>query len=85
MLTKSKSKIRQYSVPVETDFGNRKVSRQNFSRIVALPKIALRICGCNLDDRDLRVNVTLVQKDEEKFIKLTPVCKIQIEEEEDKE
>jgi len=58
-----------------TDFGSRQVNHQNFSRTVVLPKTALQNCGCNLDDRDIKVNVTLVQKDDEKFIKLTPICK----------
>ncbi len=66
-----------------TDFGNRQLNQQNFSRTVVLPKTALQNCGCNLDDKDLKVNVTLVQKDDEKFIKLTPVCKGQTEKEED--
>ena len=57
-----------------TDFGNRQLNQQNFSRTVVLPKTALQNCGCNLDDKDLKVNVTLVQKDDEKFIKITPVC-----------
>ena len=77
MLTKSKSKTRQNYVPVETDFGIRQVSHQNFSRIVALPKMALQNCGCNLDDKNIKVNVTLVQRDDEKFIKVTPVCESQ--------
>ena len=66
-----------------TDFGTRQLNKQNFSRTVVLPKTALSNCGCNLDDKDIKVNVTLVQKDDEKFIKLTPVCKGQTEKEED--
>ena len=50
------------------DFGNRKVSQQNFSKIVALPKTALDNCGITS-----HVNVKLVQQDGEKFIKLTPI------------
>ena len=56
-----------------TDFGERKVNTQNFSKTVVLPKQALRNCGCNLDD-DVKVVVQLVQKGDEKFIKLIPVC-----------
>lgn len=56
------------SKPVITDFGNRKVSQQNFSKIVALPKIALDNCGITS-----HVNVKLVQSKDEKFIKLTPI------------
>jgi len=67
MLTKSKPKTRQSHVPVETDFGIRQVSHQNFSRIVALPKLALQNCGI-----DSQVSVKLIQQDGEKFLKLSP-------------
>ena len=68
-----------------TDFGSRQLNQQNFSRTVVLPKTALQNCGCNLDDKNIKVNVTLVQKNDEKFIKVTPVCKVQTEEEKKKE
>ena len=67
MQTKSKSKTRQNYVPVETDFGIRQVSHQNFSRIVALPKLALQNCGI-----DSQVSVKLIQQNGEKFLKLSP-------------
>ncbi len=54
--------------PMVTDFGIRKVSQQNFSKIVALPKMALDNCGITTE-----VNVKLVQFDGEKFIELIPV------------
>ena len=53
--------------PIIMDSGNRKVSQQNFSKIVALPKTALDNCGILS-----HVNVKLVQSKDEKFIKLTP-------------
>ena len=55
------------SQPVITDFGNRKVSQQNFSKIVALPKTALTNCGI-----ESLVNVQLVQTTKERFLKLSP-------------
>lgn len=70
------SKSNQNTQESITDFGNRQLNQQNFSRTVVLPKTALQNCGCNLDDKDLKVNVTLVQKDGEKFIKITPVCEV---------
>jgi len=70
MLTKSKSKTRQNYVPVETDFGIRQVSHQNFSRIVALPKLALQNCGI-----ESQVLVTLVQQNGERYLKLSPSTK----------
>jgi hypothetical protein len=62
------------NVETITDFGTRQVNQQNFSRTVVLPKTALQNCGCNLEERDIKVNVSLVQKDDAKFIKLTPIC-----------
>ena len=51
-----------------TDFGERSIHDQNFSKIVALPKVALANCG------DVsRVNVKLVQENGIKYLKLTPV------------
>ncbi len=55
------------SEPIETDFGQRQVSHQNFSRIVALPKIALQNCGI-----ESQVIVTLVQQNGERYLKLSP-------------
>ena len=53
-----------------TDFGERSIHDQNFSKIVALPKVALANCG------DVsRVNVKLVQENGIKYLKLTPVRK----------
>ena len=53
-----------------TDFGNRTISSQNFSKIVALPKTALINCGMEYS----MVNVKLVQQDGEKYLKLTPIA-----------
>ena len=64
----SKTKKSNY---VETDFGTRTISNQNFSKIVALPKQALANCGL---DTTMKVNVKLVQNGKEKFLKLSPVC-----------
>jgi len=68
MQSKSKSKTRQNYVSVETDFGIRQVSHQNFSRIVALPKLALQNCGI-----ESQVLVTLVQQNGERYLKLSPI------------
>ncbi len=72
-------KLKQKTAESITDFGNRQLNQQNFSRTVVLPKTALQNCGCNLDDKDLKVNVTLVQKDGERFIKITPICETDTE------
>ena len=55
------------------DFGDRQLNRQNMSRTVVLPKTALRNAGFDLDEEDERVNVSLVERDDEKFIKISPV------------
>jgi len=60
-------KIKQKMAESITDFGTRQVSHQNFSRIVALPKLALQNCGI-----DSQVSVKLIQQNGEKFLKLSP-------------
>lgn len=57
--------------PIVTDFGLRKISNQNFSKMVAIPKTALADCGCK---DATSTNVKLVQDNGEKYIKLTPIC-----------
>ncbi len=57
-----------------TDFGERKVNTQNFSKTVVLPKIALE--NCQPGEEVISVDVQLVQTNDEKFIKLVPVCSI---------
>lgn len=59
--------------PAVIDFGMRKISSQNFSKIVALPKTALKNCG---DDKSMQVKVQLVQQNGEKYLKLTPTCSV---------
>jgi len=56
------------------DFGDRQLNRQNMSRTVVLPKTALKNCGFDLDEDDVKVNVSLVERDDEKFIKISPIA-----------
>jgi len=65
-------KPKEESEFIETDFGNRKVSHINQSRMIALPKMALQN-ACGTSD-GLTMSVSLVQKGDEKFLKLTPIC-----------
>ena len=65
-----KKKVNSNSESMVTDFGNRTISSQNFSKIVALPKTALINCGL-----ESQVNVKLVQNGKEKFLKLSPSTK----------
>lgn len=59
------------------DFGTRKIISQNFSRLVAIPKVALLNCG--LRESSL-VNVKLIQENDVKYIKITPIPNSNIEE-----
>lgn len=49
-----------------TDFGERKIVGQNFSKMVSIPKTALANLG-----RSSTMNVELVQENGEKFLKLS--------------
>ena len=72
MRTKTQQKKpKEESEFIETDFGNRKVSHINQSRMIALPKMALQN-ACGTSD-GLTMSVSLVQKGDEKFLKLTPI------------
>ena len=82
MNTKPSKKENQKNVSefLETDFGNRKISHINQSRMIALPKVALEnACG---GTDDLTVNVRLVQNGTERYLKLVPVCNAESEEDE---
>ena len=70
MSKKQTKKNADSNLPMVTDFGNRTISSQNFSKIVALPKTALINCGIE----SKMVNVKLVRQDGEKFLKLTPIA-----------
>jgi len=71
-VTATKSKPEEESEFIETEFGDRKVSHINQSRMIAIPKMAL-INACGTAD-NLPVKVRLVQKGKEKFLKLVPIC-----------
>ena len=62
------------------DFGNRILNKMNFSKTICLPKQALK--NLDLEEGD-SLKVELVQDEDEKFLKLTPV--IVADEEEDEE
>lgn len=57
--------------PIVMDFGSRKISNQNFSKMMAIPKPALsNLCQEEVEE----VNVQLVQQNGERYLKLTPIC-----------
>jgi len=65
------------------DFGDRQLNRQNRSRTVVLPKTALKNAGFDLDEEDERVNVSLVEHDDEKFIKISPITETKDDDDEE--
>ena len=73
---------------IVTDFGERQLNKQNKSRTVVLPKTALKNCGIDLDE-DTKVNVSLVQSENDRYIIVEPVSKESeeddVEDDEDKD
>ena len=64
------------------DFGNRILNKMNFSKTICLPKQALK----NLDvEEGDSLKVELIQDEDEKFLKLTPVIVADKEEDEEEE
>jgi len=74
-------KIRK-KFPFIIDFGERTLNKMNFSKTICLPKQALKNLGLTDDDS---LKVELVQDEDEKFLKLTPVIADDEEEEEDED
>ena len=74
-------KIRK-KFPFIIDFGERTLNKMNFSKTICLPKQALKNLGLTDDDS---LKVELVQDEDEKFLKLTPVIADDEEDEEDDE
>ena len=52
------------------DFGNRILNKMNFSKTICLPKQALK--NLDLEEGD-SLKVELIQDEDERFLKLTPV------------
>jgi hypothetical protein len=73
----SKEKQSKIMPEMEIEFGPRKLNTQNFSKTVVLPKDALVNCGCDMNSNDIMLDVKLVQENGERYIRLTPVCKVQ--------
>ena len=66
--------------PFIIDFGERTLNKMNFSKTICLPKQALK--NLDLEEGD-SMKVELIQDEDEKFLKLTPVIVADDEEEED--
>ena len=57
-------------LPLIVDFGIRALNRMNFSRTICIPKQAIK--NLDLDETD-EVKIEMVQDEDEKFLKITPV------------
>ena len=69
-----KNKSNQESETI-VDFGEKRVPRQNYSRIITLDKTLLQNCGCDVSpDSEIKAKVELVKRPDENFIKVTPFC-----------
>ena len=64
----TKNQTKDNTSPMTTDFRNRKIVGQNFSKMISLPKTALK----NLGSKATSLKVELVQQNGEKFLKLSP-------------
>ena len=64
------------------DFGTRALNRMNFSRTICIPKQAVE--NLDLDETDL-VKIEMVQDEDEKFLKITPVKDDEDDEEDDED
>ncbi|MCH8915087.1 MAG: hypothetical protein IIA82_04505 [Thaumarchaeota archaeon] len=59
------------------DFGEKRVPRQNYSRVIILDKTLLQNCGCDVSpDSEIKAKVELVKRSDENFIKITPFCEV---------
>jgi len=56
-------------------FGEKRVPRQNYSRVITLNKELLSNCGCDVSpNSEIKAKVELVKNSDESFIKVTPFC-----------
>ena len=68
------------------DFGEKRVPRQNYSRVLTLDKKLLENCGCDTSpDSEIKAKVELVKRPDGDFIKVTPFCENEMENEPVKE
>ena len=59
------------------DFGEKRVPRQNYSRVITLDKTLLQNCGCDVSkNSEIKAKVELVKTSDENYIKVTPFCEV---------
>ncbi|RMW40675.1 MAG: hypothetical protein EA442_01650 [Candidatus Nitrosopelagicus sp.] len=67
--------IPQAETETVVSFGEKRVPRQNYSRVITLDKTLLQNCGCDTNpDSEIRAKVELIKRPDEQFIKVTPFC-----------
>ena len=67
-------------------FGEKRIPRQNYSRILVIDKKALENCGCDVSpNSEIKAKVELVKRPDENFIKVTPFCEFTQDEIESKD
>ncbi|GKS67416.1 hypothetical protein YTPLAS73_09630 [Nitrosarchaeum sp.] len=80
VMTNQKSNKSQSETTI--DFGEKRVPRQNYSRVITLDKDALKNCGCDVSQNaEIRARVELVKSSDGAYIRITPFCDTQKEEE----
>ena len=69
-------------------FGEKRVPRQNYSRVITLSKTLLENCGCDVSpNSEIKAKVELAKKPDENYIRITPFCEkaTQMEDESDED
>ena len=69
------NKSTQNETETIVDFGEKRVPRQNYSRVITLDKDLLRNCGCDVSqDAEIKATVELVKSSDGSYIRITPFC-----------
>ena len=57
------------------DFGEKRIPRQNYSRVITLDKTLLENCCCDVSpNSEIKARVELVKTPDESYIKVSPFC-----------
>ena len=71
----NKNSEQKQAEPTIIKFGEKRVPRQNYSRVITLDKDLLRNCGCDVSqDAEIKATVDLVKSSDGSYIRITPFC-----------
>lgn len=71
----NKNSEQKQAEPTIIKFGEKRVPRQNYSRVITLDKDLLRNCGCDVSqDAEIKATVELVKSSDGLYIRITPFC-----------